>query len=99
LSNDYYAQHLRTKNLIEMFGPSVFESFVYLDTGADKDEALEQYRDSGCFWVEDKPQNAILGQELGLESILMDHPFNKEYEGYIPRLKNWKEIYEHIVGV
>ena len=25
LSNDQYAQHLRTKNLIEMFGPTVFE--------------------------------------------------------------------------
>ena len=47
LSDDNYAQHLRTKNLIEMFGPSVFETFVYLDTGADKDEALEPYRDTG----------------------------------------------------
>lgn len=99
LSNDYYAQHLRTKNLIEMFGPSVFESFVYLDTGADKDEALEQYRDSGCFWVEDKPENAILGRDIGLESILVAHDFN-DIEGIdgIPRAKNWKEIYEIIVG-
>ena len=99
LSDDTYAGRLRTKNLNELFGPTVFESFVYLDTGADKDEALEPYRGTGCFWIEDKPQNAILGQELGLESVLMDHPFNKEYEGDIPRLKNWKEIYEHIVGV
>lgn len=99
LSDDYYAQHLRTKNLIEMFGPSVFESFVYLDTGADKDEALEQYRDSGCFWVEDKPENAILGRDIGLESILVAHDFN-DIEGIdgIPRAKNWKEIYEIIVG-
>ena len=99
LSNDYYAQHLRTKNLIEMFGPSVFESFVYLDTGADKDEALEQYRNSGCYWVEDKPENAILGRDIGLESILVAHDFN-DVEGIdgIPRAKNWKEIYEIIVG-
>jgi len=99
LSNDYYAQHLRTKNLIEMFGPSVFESFVYLDTGADKDEALEQYRDSGCFWVEDKPENAILGRNIGLESILVAHDFN-DIDGIdgIPRAKNWKEIYEIIAG-
>ena len=99
LSNDYYAQHLRTKNLIEMFGPSVFESFVYLDTGADKDEALEQYRNSGCYWVEDKPENAILGRDIGLESILVAHDFNNTDEiGNIPRAKNWKEIYEIIVG-
>lgn len=99
LSDDYYAQHLRTKNLIEMFGPSVFESFVYLDTGADKDEALEQYRNSGCYWVEDKPENAILGRDIGLESILVAHDFN-DVEGIdeIPRAKNWKEIYEIIAG-
>jgi FMN phosphatase YigB (HAD superfamily) len=99
LSNDYYAQHLRTKNLIEMFGPSVFESFVYLDTGADKDEALEQYRDSGCFWIEDKPENAILGQKIGLKSILVAHNFNNTREAqWLPRASNWKEIYEIIAG-
>lgn len=96
LSTDTYSGHLRTKNLIELFGPTVFESYVYLDTGADKDEALEKYRDSGCFWIEDKPENALLGTELGLESILVDHPFNRDYVGH--RCKNWKEIYETIVG-
>ena len=99
LSNDYYAQHIRSKNLIEMFGPSVFESFVYLDTGADKDEALAPYEGTGCWWVEDKPENAVLGQSLGLESILVAHHHNEEaYIGDMPRVKNWKEIYEIIVG-
>jgi hypothetical protein len=99
LSNDYYAQHLRTKNLIEMFGPSVFESFVYLDTGADKDEALAPYEGTGCFWIEDKPENAVLGQSLGLESIIVNHAFNEDaFVGDMPRCKNWKEIYELIVG-
>lgn len=99
LSTDTYAGHLRTKNLIEMFGPTVFESYVYLDTGADKDEALAPYEGTGCFWVEDKPENAVLGQSLGLESILVDHPFNKDsFVGDMPRCKNWKEIYDIIVG-
>lgn len=98
LSLDTYAGHLRTKNLIEMFGPTVFESYVYLDTGADKDEALEQYRGSGCFWIEDKMENVELGLELGLDSILVAHDFNLDYEGLAPRAKNWKEIYEIIVG-
>jgi FMN phosphatase YigB (HAD superfamily) len=98
LSNDYYAQHLRTKNLIEMFGPSVFDTFVYLDTGADKDDALEQYRGSECWWVEDKPENADLGVELGLNSILMGHNFNKNYNGKASRVNNWKEIYQLISG-
>lgn len=97
LSLDTYAGHLRTKNLIELFGPTVFESYVYLDTGADKDEALEMYRDSGCFWIEDKPENYTLGESLGLESILIDHPFNQNLTD-ARRATNWKEVYEIIVG-
>jgi hypothetical protein len=100
LSNDYYAQHLRTKNLIEMFGPSVFESFTYLDTGADKDAALAPYTGSACWWIEDKPENADLGDKLGLESLLMSHHHNENVvvNPLVTRVKNWKEIYEIIAG-
>jgi len=98
LSNDQYAQHLRTKNLIEMFGPSVFEKYTYLDTGADKDEALSEYKDTQCYWVEDKIKNAEVGYDLGLKSILVEHTHNKDYSNNnIPVLKNWKEIYNSIV--
>lgn len=99
LSEDQYAQHLRIKNLRELFGDTVFESYTFLDTGADKDEALAPYEGSGCWWIEDKPENAVLGQSLGLESILVDHPFNKDsFIGDMPRAKNWREIYDIIVG-
>lgn len=100
LSNDYYSQHLRTKNLIEMFGPSVFESFTYLDTGADKDEALEPYQGTLCYWIEDKPENANLGNELGLESLLMNHHHNviSEIRDGVVRVNNWKEIYNYIAA-
>ena len=97
LSNDYYAQHLRTKNLIELFGPTVFEKYTYLDTGADKDEALEEYRDTGCYWIEDKPENAHVGLKAGLNSYIMAHDFNAD-EKVIPRVQNWKELYEIITG-
>ena len=98
-TDDQYAQHLRIKNLRETFGDTVFEKYVILDTGADKDEALMQYKDTGCWWIEDKPENAIVGYELGLESILMAHSHNVdfEYRG-IKRVTNWKEVYETIVG-
>ena len=99
LSNDQYAQHLRTKNLRELFGETVFEKYVYLDTGADKDEALEEYRDTECYWVEDKPENAEVGRDVGLTSILVNHAHNSgDYEGVV-RVQNWKEIYELICGV
>ena len=98
LSTDCYSQHLRTKNLIELFGPTVFEKYVYLDTGADKDEALLPYKDSGCYWVEDKPTNAQLGYDLGLDPLLMAHDFNIVHRTDARRVHNWKEIYEIIVG-
>jgi len=98
LSEDQYAQHLRIKNLRELFGDTVFESYVFLDTGADKDDALEPYRDSGCWWVEDKAENANLGYDLGLDSLLMAHDHNEGYEGPVRKVNNWKEIYEIITG-
>jgi hypothetical protein len=98
LSDDCYSQHLRTKNLIELFGPTVFEKYVYLDTGADKDEALLPYKDSECYWVEDKESNAQLGYELGLDPLLMAHPFNTFHKTDARRVQNWKEIYEIVTG-
>ena len=97
LSNDEYAQHLRTKNLCELFGPTVFEKYVYLDTGADKDEALLPYKDTGCYWIEDKPENALVGKGLGLNSYLMAWDFNRD-EYNVPRVQNWKDLYEVITG-
>lgn len=98
LSNDQYAQHLRTKNLIETFGPTVFEKYVYLDTGADKDEALAAYEGTECYWVEDKMENADVGSELGLQSILIAHPHNAEYKGPAKRVHCWKEIYDIVTS-
>lgn len=98
LSNDDYSQHLRTKNLIELFGPTVFERYAYLDTGADKDEVLAKYEGSGCIWVEDKPENADEGLRFGLDSILMHHSHNVDYKGGARRVHNWKEIYDYVIG-
>jgi len=98
LSNDQYAQHLRTKNLREMFGDTVFEKYVYLDTGADKDEVLEEYRGTGCWWVEDKPENAEVGLAIGLNSVLVEHEHNLDYTGAAIRVENWQDIYNLIVG-
>ena len=97
LSNDPYSQYLRTKNLIETFGPTIFEKYTYLDTGADKDEALEPYRDTGCWWVEDKPANCEAGLNVGLDPILVTHDHNRDYnKPGVTRVRNWKAIYELI---
>lgn len=97
LSKNPNAQRLRTKNLEKLFG-NVFEKFIYLDTGADKDVVLEQYRDTGLLWVEDKPANAEVGVNMGLKAVIMEHAFNLHYEGVAPFVKNWADIYTLVTG-
>ena len=100
MSLDPNAYKLRKMNLEKLFGGTAFEQLVCLDTGADKDEALVPYKDSGLHWIEDKLSNAVLGLNLGLNSILVEHGFNMHDnlpEGMV-KCVNWKEIYNHITG-
>lgn len=100
LSTDPSAYKLRKMNLEKLFGPTAFTHLLCLDTGADKDDALAEYKDSGLYWIEDKLENAIAGQRAGLKSILVEHGFNMHDE--VPegmyKALNWKDIYEHITG-
>jgi len=98
LSLDANAQRLREMNLKKLFGETVFEKIICLDTGADKDEALEKYRNSELYFIEDKIINAETGMNMGLKSLLMEHSHNMDYRGTVPIVKNWKEIYEIITG-
>lgn len=100
LSLDPSAYKLRKMNLEKLFGPTAFEKLICLDTGADKDEALEPYRNSALYWIEDKLENAIAGQRVGLQSILIEHGFNmhNELPSGMFKAVNWKEIYEYITG-
>lgn len=97
LSLDKNAQRLRKMNLEKLFGQTAFEEIICLDTGADKDEALEKYRGSGLLFIEDKIDNAEVGHKLGLTSIIMSHGHNLDYSGDIQVVKNWREIYNIIV--
>lgn len=95
LSKDQNAAKLREMNLRKLFGNAI-EQVICLDTGADKDEALEPYRDTGMFWIEDKPSNADLGHRLGLRSILVEHGHNMHHQCEYDIVKNWKQIYDII---
>lgn len=92
---DRHANKLREQNLSNLFGETAFEKVQCLDTGADKDDALLPYLDSGCIWVEDKIKNAELGDRLGMSAVLMKHDHQNDYTNdAIPSVENWKEIYE-----
>lgn len=99
LSSNDNACELRRMNLRKLFGKTAFERFVFLDTGADKDEALEPYRGSELWWIEDKITNCRTGLTMGLRPLLMEHGHNLDFnDANIPRVKNWRDVYQRITG-
>jgi FMN phosphatase YigB (HAD superfamily) len=98
MSTNPYAYKARLENLNDLFGKNVIEKLICLDTGADKDETLAEYKDTGCLWVEDKFENALVGHKLGLDSVLMDFEHNKnDNHPEILRVRNWEDIYHYTV--
>lgn len=99
LSSDPHSQRLRQDNLYDIFGYQMFEGIECLETGADKDQALEPYRDSGCYWIEDNVKNAQLGRDLGLQTFLMEHTHNRtRCPDSVSMVANWQQIYRAITG-
>ena len=97
LSTDPNAVRLREMNLAKLFGKTAFERVLCLSTGADKNEALEEYRDTGCWWIEDKPVNAEVGHAVGLRSLIIEHGHNMHYyHENITLVKNWRDVYQII---
>ena len=94
-TSDIPGQALRKKRLGELFGEHVFSNYHILGTGADKDSALAEFHNTGLYWVEDKPKNALAGLKYGLKPILINHPYNKDFNHPdIIRVNNWKQIHE-----
>ena len=98
-TSDIPAQELRKRRLGELFGDHVFTNYHILGTGADKDSALAEFHNTGLYWVEDKPANAVAGLKYGLKPILIDHPYNKDlnHDGII-RVNNWQDIHKILSG-
>jgi FMN phosphatase YigB (HAD superfamily) len=93
LSTDVNAQKLRRMNLEKYYG-HVFDDVICLETGSDKHEALDQFNGTGYFWIEDKPENADVGFDRGLKSILIEHGHNMNHHCSYPIVKNWREIFD-----
>ena len=99
MSTQYHAKKLRRQNLDKLFGEGVFTELTCLGTGADKDEALSKYKDSGMWWIEDKVENAEAGAKAGLKPIVIEHEHNKEHEeDGIEYAYDWEEILTIIEG-
>ena len=98
-TSDVPAQKVRKKRLGELFGDHIFKNYHILDTGADKDSALAEFHNTGLYWVEDKPKNALAGLKYGLKPILIDHQYNRDFKHPdITRVNNWQDIHKIVTG-
>ena len=90
---DKYAQRLRQHNLVHLFG-DIFD-YIYCAgdfTKPKRDILEERYKGKNYIWVEDRLDYAKDGEDVGLNTFMMDHPYNREYNGQ--RVNNWKELYD-----
>lgn len=78
----------RFKNLVDLFGSTVFTDISCLPPHNDKRTILSLYEQSECFYVEDNVDHARTGLELGLESIIMKHVYNTKGHA-IATVNNW----------
>jgi 5'(3')-deoxyribonucleotidase len=91
----------RLENIYNLFGKTPFERLTLCGNSANKKELLAEYDGTECWWIEDVPKNAEYGIDYGMRILLLDHHYNRDYICPTPkmfRVKNWKEIYLHIIG-
>ena len=87
----------RVKNLHNVFGSSPFYRITCLDPSISKETVLSQYKDSHCWWLEDHLSNFHLGNDLGLDSLLVDQHYNRQFVTD-SRVYNWKQLYATIMA-
>lgn len=98
VGNDPSVVKLREMNLEKLFGAGTFEHVECLPLGSSKRDYLENFAYTNLYFVEDNLRNAEDGLEVGLQPLLMEHGYTLHYNGPIPKVKNWKEVYHIITG-
>lgn len=89
----------RMENIENLFGKTAFERLTLCGNSGNKQELLKEYEGTGCFWIEDLMKNALMGLNVGMVPLLMDHHYNaNHHHEAVTRVHNWKEIYELITG-
>lgn len=98
IGSDPLVVESRIENLHRVFGRSMFFDITCLHHSVSKLTVLNQYADSGCWWIEDHPVNYQIGVNAGLKSLLINQTYNQLVSAGDNRVNNWYEIYERITG-
>ena len=95
VSDDPKTEIWRRKNLELVFGAECFDRLICLPCGAEKKSILREFP-RNLWWIEDKPENAEVGESLGFKSLLYTLDHNRDRRSLVRRVNNWKEIYDII---
>lgn len=96
---DRYAQMLRVNNLTRIFGDVFNKINAHLSIHESKMGFLrEHYSNTDAWWIEDRADHADAGARVGLKTILVDYPYNRDYQGPVKRATDWRQIYNIITG-
>lgn len=99
IRNTQAMYEVRRQNIHNLFGKTAFERITLCDKAENKERQLSEYEGSECFWIEDRPDICEYGLKYGLNCLLFDRPYNRDFRhGQIKRVFNWKEIYEKVTG-
>lgn len=80
-----------------LYGKGVFQRLYCIGLNNCKREYLAKYKDTNCFWIEDRPENALLGLEYGLRPILLHHEYNDDFDHPdVYRAKDWYDILNEV---
>lgn len=90
----------RAHNLRKHFGNAIVELHC-LPIGVHKGEMLKRWAGTNLFWIEDHVENAAAGADVGLRSVVINHPYNTKYTQHDNKLHArvsyatpWREIYD-----
>lgn len=103
MSTDPWAGLARRNNLRALFSNTIVD-VIFLDHNADKTEVLRPFANTGLWWIEDKPENAVAGAQLGLNTILVKHDHNASSADELANTHGiaichtWHEIAQTIVA-
>ena len=88
----------RMSNAVDLYGPGVFQRLHCVGLVHDKSSFLAKYAGTGCVWIEDKPENAVMGLDYGLRPVIMDHQYNRNFDHpHVYRAKNWHDARNYIL--
>lgn len=85
------------KHNLETYFPGVFKQIFCIPAGSNKSYILRAFQNMSDIWVEDHVDNAEDGTDLGFNSFLLTHSYNRDSITKANRVDSWRDIERWII--